>query len=178
MTPVNKGVKRNQYIPPSFTLPLFPQLSSHLPSAPPHLYPGTPSRSCALSPSSVLHSFVRWPPGCHSGSGVGQKTNTPSHRRLHTFAMWLWIAIDKKDAALLYRSSVCFSARWLRAWLFEKRARRDCRQRRVVDRKMAAGEGRGGDGWGRAGRKTEPAVLNPRETTGRTSNQWRDRLKR
>lgn len=26
------------------------------------------------------------------------------------------------------------------------------------------GEGRGGDGWGRVGRKRKPAVLNPRET--------------
>lgn len=72
MTSVNKGVKRNQYIPPSFTRPLFPQLSSHLPSAPSHLYLCTPSRSCALSPSSVLHSFVQCP-CCHSRSGIGQK---------------------------------------------------------------------------------------------------------
>lgn len=49
-------------IPPSFTLPLFPQLSSHLPSAPSHLYLGAPSRFCSLSASSVLDSFVRWPP--------------------------------------------------------------------------------------------------------------------
>lgn len=152
MTSVNKGVKRNQYIPPSFTLPLFPQLSSHLPSAPSHLYLSTPSRSCALSPSSVLHSFVQCP-RCHSRSGIGPKTNRPlhlfSHRRLSMFASGC--GCDQQEDELLVYGPAFLFARWLCAWPCEDGL--DI----ITDRErwwIGNGSG-GGTRWGRLGSSRE-----------------------
>lgn len=67
---------RNQYIPPSFPLPLFPQVSSHLPSAPSHLYLGAPSRFCSLSASSVLELLCAMAPVASAGQVfVGEQTD-------------------------------------------------------------------------------------------------------
>ncbi len=63
MTLVNKGVKRNQYLPPSCPLPLSsPQLSSRLPSAlPQHVY-----TFMHPTPSFLLYFFslYSWFPLC------------------------------------------------------------------------------------------------------------------